>query len=258
MARFRKISKRIAKKTKLRVRRKMRRPSKVARIARTVARAVVARNIENKQVYKSVGPVPFNNALTTGDFQTIIPDLGVGTGNQQRIGNEVKMLGTYLKGSVHVNLQNTAVTPVASPFVYVRIMILLDKTNPGTGVSSAAVLERNGVNVAPTGAVFDVMSPIDKNRFQVLFDKKIKLQNSNYALNSTGYVNPNFIGQRYIRYKLPSRVLKYLESSSAQPTNYMPQMGMFLVDPLQILTPGSTGTNLCTYNFETTMYYQDA
>lgn len=260
-----KSSKRIAKAVKRAmpsIMRSARRPKKgfVAAVKNIVTRQI-ARTSENKQAYLNApGTIgtytAFNNSLSLSDFIEVVPRVSQGDGVQNREGNQIKMKGCYVKGHVSVTFPATSGTITTGPTLYVRLLCLIDKSYPGTGVGSTALLERNGLAVGVNGYVQDLTTPIDKNRFQVLYDKVIRIQNPNLPQNLSGYVNTNVITTRAFRFKIPGRVLKYTENSATLPSMFCPNFAAFVVDPSYILPPGSIATP-CQYTLDSTMYFED-
>lgn len=233
-------------------------------IATQAARGVVSRNAENKSAYlqapSSMGTyTSFNNTISLADWINVIPNVSQGTASGQRIGNEIKMKGTYVKGTVNVVFPTTVNTTVTTGLnIFVRLLCVIDKLQPGGGVGTVSLLERNGTATSVGGYPQDLYTPIDKDRFTVLYDKIIKLQNPNFSTAQTGYINANVAVSRYFRFKLKGRMLKYADNTSYTPTNYLPQFAAFVVDPSLTLPGNSPLVTPCQYTLSSTMYYEDA
>lgn len=232
-------------------------------IAAQAARGVVSRNAENKSAYlqapSSLGTyTSFNNTISLSDWINVIPNVSQGTASGQRIGNEIKMKGTYVKGTVNVVFPTSAGTVTTGLNLFVRLLCVIDKLQPGGGVGTVSLLERNGSATSVGGYPQDLYTPIDKERFTVLYDKIIKLQNPNFHTSVNGYINANIAVSRYFRFKLKGRMLKYADNTSYTPTNYLPQFAAFVVDPSLTLPGNSPLVTPCQYTLSSTMYYEDA
>lgn len=268
MGRFRKIGKRMAKKTKLRVRRSLRRKvrstSKVVRVARAAARAVVRSNEEVKSVYLNLPSTlgnytTFNNTIALADFVSVMPPLNQGVTQTGRVGNKIKLKGLYVKGHVNVTFPTTTGTlPSTSPNIYVRLFCLEDKSTLGAGVSSASILERNGVNTSFLGYPQDLHTPVDRKRFIVHYDKVIKLQNPNWSYAQSGVAPADVTTTRFFRFKVRGRDLNYDSNTDTVPTRFNPQFAAVVCDPTLVLNPNSTLVLPCQYTLASTAYFSDA
>lgn len=263
MGRFRKIGKRVAKKTKLRVRRKMRRTSKVVRIARSVAKAVVARNEETKSAYinypSSLGTyTSFNNTLTLADFVSVMPNISQGTTSNTRLGNRIKLKGLYCKGAVQVTFPSVSGSATTSLNIYVRLLCLEDKQNLGSGIGSPSILDRNGVNTDFLGYPQDLNTPVDRNRYIVHYDRVLKLQNPNWNTSSSGYINANILTTRFFRFRINKRDITYDSNTGYISNRFNPQFAAVVCDPSMVLAPSSALVTPCAYTMNCTAYYTDA
>lgn len=238
-------------------------PTLTKALIKSVCKNVVSRNTENKSAYlqvpSSMGTYnSFNNTISLADWVNVIPNISQGTASGQRLGNEIKSKGIYVKGTMNVVFPSTSGAVTTGLNLYVRMLCVVDKLQAGAGVGTTAILERNGVATSVGGYPQDLYSPIDKDRFTVLYDKIIKLQNPNFNTSTTGYINANINVSRYFRFKLKGRMLKYTDNSSYTPTNYLPQFACFVVDPSLTLAGNSPTITPCQYTLSSTMYYEDA
>lgn len=265
MARFKKYRRATAKRSmkKRSVVRKGRKTNRIARIARAAARQVVARNAENKSAFINVPSTlgtytSFNNTITIADFVNVMPPISQGVTENGRVGNKVKLKGLYVKGHVNVVFPTTSVAATTGLNLYVRLMCLEDKSYLGSGVGTATILDRNGVDTQFLGYPQDLNTAIDKNRFIVHYDKVVKLQNPNWPQNSSGYINANIMTTKFFRFKVKGRDLMYDSNTSTIPARFCPQFACAVVDPSLTLAGNSPLTTPCQYTFASTAYYEDA
>lgn len=156
-----------------------------AKAVRAIAKAVVKRETEDKFV-STQGAVLFNSSITSSsECYPMIPEISVGTGDYQRIGDKVRGKYLYIKGYLQYNLNylefstgNQYLPPVTA-----RVMILSQKnvkvgSDVSTRIDVAHLLKDNvGTGTARpyNGGILDNLAPINKDLFKVHMDKKIKL-----------------------------------------------------------------------------------
>lgn len=169
----------------LKARRALRKRRMNAKTVRAIAKQVVHREAEDKFV-STEGAVLFNSTISSSsECYPLIPEITLGTGDFQRIGDKIRGKYLYIKGYLQYNLNylefavgNQYLLPVTA-----RVMILSQKNiKVGSDVSSRAdvahLLKDNvGTGTArPYNAgVLDNLAPINKDLFKVHLDRKIKL-----------------------------------------------------------------------------------
>lgn len=263
MARFKRVNKRMAKKTKLRVRRKVRRTSKIVRIARSVAKSVVARAAETKSAYINLPGTlgtytSFNNTIALADFVSVMPNISQGTTENTRIGNKIKVKGLYVKGSVQVTFPSVISAATTSLNIYVRLLCLEDKQYLGSGVGSADILQRNGTNTQFLGYPQDLNTPVDRSRYIVHYDRVMKLQNPNWSTNTSGYINANVLTTRFFRFRVNKKDISYDSNTASTPNRFNPQFAAVVCDPSMVLAPSSPLVTPCAYTLNSVCYFEDA
>lgn len=156
-----------------------------AKAVRAIAKAVVKRETEDKFV-STEGAVLFNSSITSSsECYPMIPQISVGTGDYQRIGDKVRGKYLYVKGYLQYNLNYLEFSQGTQylPPVTARVMILSQKNiKVGSDVSSrvdvAHLLKDNvatGTARPYNGGILDNLAPINKDLFKVHMDKKIRL-----------------------------------------------------------------------------------
>lgn len=155
-----------------------------ASAVRKIAKSVVKREAEDKFI-SSQGAVLFNSRISSAsECYPLLPQITVGTGDFQRIGDKVRGKYLYVKGYVQLDqyyLDNTTGTQYLPPFT-VRAMILSQKnikvgSEVSTRVDVAHLLKDNiatGTARPYDGDLLDNLAPINKDLFRVHMDRKFK------------------------------------------------------------------------------------
>lgn len=171
-----------------------------AKVVRGIAKSVVSRAAEDKFV--SVNSVTRHNSTISspGECYPMVPQVTLGTGDYQRIGDKISGKYLYIKGYIQydssvLDLLQTAQSLYLPPST-VRVLCLSQKNvKVGSAVPTAIDVNHlikdnvgTGTARAYTGSVFDNVAPINKDLFKVHMDKKIKLnfQSTNTVAPATG------------------------------------------------------------------------
>lgn len=201
-------------------------------------KAVISSLTEDKYAYTTSGNslIKFNSGIdTTGDVQAIIPAISQGTGDNNRIGDQIR--GKTLTISGHVKLDVNEVNDSTKlPNVAVRMMIVSIKNRPSydqvtaTAAPFATLLKKGGNTVGFTGLLSDLHAPINRDVFTVHHDKKFYLRQD--YINAIGPSVPSqYVAQdvsktvKFFKLKVPcKKIMKYDEdvASGLWPVNYCP------------------------------------
>lgn len=241
-----------------------------AKAVRAIAKAVVKRETEDKFV-STEGSVLFNSSVSSSsECYPVIPQITVGTGDYQRIGDKVRGKYLYVKGYLQLDQNYLSLSSGSSyipPFTG-RVMILSQKNiKVGGDVSSRAdvahLLKDNvGTGTARpyNGNVLDNLAPINRDLFKVHMDKKIKFSWINRgdlsASGDTGFG----VGQERTKYftcriKLPA-TMTFDDGNINWPNNFAPFLCFGAVcddgtSPYSVGTPFRVG-------WLSTAYFEDA
>lgn len=159
----------------------------------------------------------------------LLPLPAQGTGANQRIGNNIKVVSGVLKLNLNLAEYDATFNPVGTP-VEVRVMVFRDLQNTGTQniLASASFFDDiwrlNGYNVGPQGSKLDLMLNINDTHFRVLYNRVFKLGAASYSstgpVGSAGYFD-NSPMSRQITINWGKWVKKQLKFSDggAYPTN---------------------------------------
>lgn len=237
---------------------------------RAIAKSVVRKEAEDKFV-SSQGSVLFNSTISSAsECYTVVPQVTLGTGDYQRIGDKIRGKYLYVKG--YVQLDNDYINNLSGfqwipPFTG-RVMILSQKnikvgTDVNTRADVAHLLKDNvgtGTARAYTSTVLDNLAPINKDLFKVHMDRKFKFSWVSKIQNNLGTDNSHAVGQERTKYftcriKLPS-TMTFDDGNGDWPNNFAPFLCFGAVNddgtsPYTVGTPYRVG-------WLSTMYYEDA
>lgn len=166
----------------------------------------------------------------------MVPQISVGDGDYQRIGDKVRGKYLYVKGYVQINnayLSHSSGTQYIPPFTC-RVMVLSQKnikvgSDVSTRVDVAHLLKDNvgtGTARGYTSTVLDNLAPLNKDLFRVHMDRKIKFSWINVgdlsASGDTGFG----VGQERTKYftcriKMPA-TLTFDDGNADWPNNFAP------------------------------------
>jgi len=215
------------------------RTRKRSRITKSFARkvgAVVNRGRETKQVYAALAATAFNSGISgTGDIQALVPNMGNGTAESQRIGNEVQAKSMTVRGSIVYNPSAGQFGTYANARLGVRLMIVQPKAYATSdavyGFASTwlpELLRKDGTQVAFTGLLDDLYAPINTDVITCYYNKVFYLQGP-FVSSATGSVQmigaTKFFSKK-INFRGAGKKLRYDANynSGLSPTNYCPVM----------------------------------
>lgn len=242
-----------------------------AKAVRAIAKAVVKKEAEDKFV-SDARDVSFNSTIASAaECYTVMPQISIGTGDFQRIGDKVRGKYLYIKGQVQYSeaYLNT-LTQQYMPPVTCRVLILSQKNikvggDVSSRVDTAHLLKDNvgtGTARAYVGTQWDNEAPINKDLFKVHMDKKIKMNFIRYDYFAGGgnAVQSQVVGNDrtktfYCRIKLPA-TLTFDDGNSNWANNFAPFLcfGSVCDDGS---TPYTAGTPF-NVRWLSTAYYEDS
>lgn len=192
--------------------------------------------------------------------QTIIPVVSQGVGQQQRIGNVIRPIGSrfMIKGYVlalPVNATNNAYQNL--PF-HVRVCVYRQKQNNNTP-NNSGILDSQTTDQGNdfTGSLYDLMTPYNKDKYEIGFSRTFTLQpcSSTGGVTNVDNIGPYPVCRFFKGYiKLPA-VLKYNDTNTApMNSNWFMAAGIVQSDGTLI-----TNSNVrCRITADTIMKYTDA
>lgn len=164
--------------------------AKVPQKLSKVIRKVVERSEEHKEsiLYSTSNPFPpSNNGAWTSSSTSIAPsNTGIvipqGTGQGNRIGNQIRTRKAVLDGIMHY-LPYDATTNVQPMPTQVRMLIFKDKFNKSGQPASVALdlFQAGSTNIGPQNDLVDMILEVNKDRYTVYHDEVFKVGTANSA-----------------------------------------------------------------------------
>lgn len=225
---------------------------------------VIHSQIENKHVNTYAGNTALVFALSGGLSPIAIgmlPTVSQGTGQAQRVGNEINVIKANLKGYVNILPYNFTTNPQPCP-VYVKMWLCRRKQgSPGiTGLPSSADynqwFQSGSGTIGFQGNMLDMTFDTNKDYWTVLATKTIQLGNNSPTSSSSAILSGNLGVSQPFSFNFAKHIgkLKYNDTFNT-PTN----KELYLVFQ-NVLADGSTGNAISAteihYNIEWT--YEDA
>lgn len=194
--------------------------------------AIIHKNVESKQAFHERALTSYNSGINVvADATRVLPSIGQGVTDYQRIGDQIKAQSLTVKGAIIYNPSTGQYGTYANARLGVRMMIVqprkfsnLDDVQTDVPNWSAYLLKKGGTTTAFTGVLSDLWAPINTDGIIKYYDRLFYLDapyqqtavGSTLMGKSTKFFN--------ISLKLRNKILKYDASVSGalQPTNYAP------------------------------------
>lgn len=260
------------------IRRKFRRvPKKVAvarkakslsssRAFRLAVNKVVQRDIETKQSFHSVTATNYNSGINViGDAPRVLPSVTQGTGDSNRIGDQLKSQSLTVKGAIVYNPSTGQYGTYANARLGVRMMIVqprqysnLDDVQSNAAAWMSLLLKKGSSAVGFSGILSDLWAPINSDYIIKYYDK-VHYLDAPYQATAVGSTLMGRSTKMFsIKLKTRNKILKYDSnvSSGAQPTNYAPVLLLGYVH-----MDGSSPDTLTTaiqLSYDSVLNYEDA
>jgi len=187
-----------------------------------------------------------------------------GTGQGQRIGNQIKVKKMILKVILQANPYNLTTNPTPQPF-QCRMILMKDKLGPTSTPTNLTteLFNSSSTSIGPTNDLVDMLLPINKDRYQIYFDEVIKVgpqfytgsgQNANYGSGSNNDFLLNPLIEVDCTKFIPSKV--QFDDTSSNPTSH----GLWLL----FIPANSDGTAILSttvvggYTYSTELDFTDA
>lgn len=244
--------------------RKPRLSKPVAKAVRVIAKRAVSRTEETKHACKTIeNQVGHNSAIGSADAVALIPSIGQGGDDYQRIGNKISPKGLYLKGRLGLSYNSQG----NNRPIYVRVMVLSqknvkDSSQIPSSFSYDNLLKANDVSASATGNVAydgtprNSMYPVNDDLFVVHYKRDFLMTPSLANGTDSGIEsNPKGIRKFGCKVAIP-KALTYLSATATVPQNSAPfvVVGYCYADGT---SPDTTTTRL-TSTMVSTLYFKDA
>lgn len=202
---------------------------------------------------------------TIGAIAQAYPIIGSGIGQDQKIGDEIRIKGQYINYIVNARPYNatTNVTPKAN---IVQVWVVQPKTANANGLNGFTVQSSSSANFfenqadsdsGMSGSVYDTIRKVDRDNWKVLYFRQHKIGWAG-TLNTTNAVssfnNNDFLQYATGRIKIKGRNLKFDRLDRPQ----MTPVYMF------VQTMAADGSTYLTtqipvdFKFNSAIYYTDA
>jgi len=262
------FKRRYARKTGNRKRKVSKKP-RVPRGVRTYVNRAIRRNEETKLSTVQYTLANFNSKINaTGDLITLLPQIGVGVNQNNRIGNSIRPVRMEITGYVIYATQATTLN-LDARMIGARLFCFQDKTSRSYANS---IYNYNLLNLGGTSSVFDGtpldwVAPHNKETFQWFADKKYKIMKPfGYTNNTTPSTSNAITGMDpsmfhpfkiVLTQKHMPSVLKYDQGDNlTYPTNFSPYLALGYCDLLNV--GADVSTTQLSMEFNCTLWYKDA
>lgn len=262
------------------------RKARVSKSVKNFVKKEISKNIENKFCSIYADGNSHNSSISNSEAYALVPAIGEGTQQNQRLGKVIKAKGLYVRGAVSIDEEYTDFgdgnqsvwRPIMARVIIFRqknvnccynvgniTMAQLLRPNFGTGPTPAGY--STGDQTSPwRGETIDQLMPVNKQLFDVAMDKKVVLT-PNLMRNlgvlplqsAEGFVQQP-LNTNYYQYsiKLPvNKVLKFNEDSLI---NYPIGAAWWVAVGYSYLD--GTGADVLTsqvfHEAVSTLYYEDA
>lgn len=192
--------------------------------------AIIKRGTESKSSFGSLPTTAYNSGMnSSGDIVFCCPNIGQGTAENERIGDEVKAQKLKIQGILTMNLTYGAAASATR--LGVRILIVQPKAYSSVGIIQAeaatwlgTLLKKGGVDTGFTGITSDLYAPINTNAITCYYDK-VHYMTIPYLTTSVGASETQFSTKFFTAdLKLRNKILKYSTpfSGGISAINYNP------------------------------------
>lgn len=238
--------------------------------------SVINKNAEDKQAWICNNNTGANNLIlfnsgiaSSGDIMDIVPVIGNGNLDYQRVADEIRVKHMQIKGYLNLSINST--TDQTSKRVAVRLMVIQPKrfnnyddivSNAGTWMPT--LLKKGGSQTAFTGYISDLYAPINTDEITKYYDRVFYLSQDLYVEKGGSTVSAisfqsvkDTIRFFNIKIKTRNKLLRYDAGQSAgnRPTNWSPILVLGYAH-LDGSTPDSVTTQV-GLQYDSQLIYQD-
>lgn len=211
----------------------------MAAAVRKIAKTAISRSAETKYV-TTQSDRNFNSSISSAtECYELVPQVSIGTGDYQRIGDKIYGKYLYIRGHVQWDsnfLQQHSTTAYLPPATLRILIVSQNDIKVGNQVSTRAAVGQllkdnvgTGTARAYTGGMWDNLAPINKDLFKVHMDRKVKLNWINWSMSNTGgggqsesqAVGNDRTKYFYCRIKL-HRTMKFDDANGDYPNSFAP------------------------------------
>jgi len=228
--------------------------------------AIIKSRAETKEAYTNLASTDFNSGiLSVSDNLKIIPNIAVGTADNQRIGDQIYANKLTFRGIIQL-LPQTAGQSAGVCKIGARVMIVTPKTFPNWASAGGIttwqnyLLKKGGTVGQFTGDISDLYAPINRDAVTCHYNKVfVMTQGYIFSGTTTGnYEQNNMVKFVHKTFNWKNKCFKYDSNvdSGLTPTN----VGMIMVVGYCFLdgtAPDSIATRV-RYQYDSILQYEDA
>lgn len=202
------------------------------RAFRVAVQKVIHKDVETKSAYHAVTGVSYNSGINViGDATRVLPQVTQGTGDSNRIGDQLRGQSLTVKGAIVYNPSTGQYGTYANARLGVRMMIVqprqysnIDDVQSNAAAWLSLLLKKGGSAVGFTGNLSDLWAPINSDYIIKYYDR-VHYLDAPYQATAVGSTLMGRSTKFFtINMKTRNKLLKYDQnvSSGASPVNYAP------------------------------------
>lgn len=146
---------------------------------------------------------------------SIIPPVGQGTGQGQRVGNKISPVSLLVRGIVNA-IPTTSTTGGTNNYpnqpIYVRVIIYALNSNATTNVNDL-LLDQGTTNISFSGTLSELLLPYNRERFKIVKSLQFNLQPTMELNNTHLAENTNKPTNAFFKINIPlPKILTYADN----------------------------------------------
>lgn len=236
---------------------------KVPKNIRSYVKRAIHNNLENK-VYISYGNNLAVNTITGSTPNAIycLPNIGQGTGQGLRIGNEIKIRSAVIKGHVNLLPYNATTNPLTTPVMVKMWLCSAKNLNTPNALSLPITnfFEGGSSSIGFQANMLDMDLTVNKDYWTVYRTKKFEL-GATYASTGGQVGTGGYFDNSKMLIPFSFRFSKYYKSVlkfNDQDTNYPTNRNLWLITQAVYADGSSTSITPCELNYALRIEFEDA
>lgn len=191
--------KKSSKKAKRTYRRRISRRPRIAGMVKKIVRQAIARNVENKRLTTEFTKNLFHSGAGTNfrdqNIIALCPNSALGsiyqmvqgTGQQQRIGNQVRLKKLIFRGIMAPNPYSATTNPTPNPVMIQMFIISMKRNVPSSSIAEVNNVFQNtffangSTSLGALGTLYDAVTPINTDQVTLHYKRTFKLGYENYS-----------------------------------------------------------------------------
>lgn len=247
---------------------KSKRVARKKMLLRKMQKRNIRRTVMNMAETKTVGTVVLNQNIyapaAPGNIDAQIFQVSPcstfltvnqGTGQGDRIGNQIRVKNVMLKGTIVANGYNATTNPGPQPCV-VTMVLFYDKENPTilpAPYAAGDFFQFANNSTTWRNDLVDLWAPVNSDRYSVFLRRKFKMGFANYAGTGTSAANQSFANNDFkLNHNFSINITKYLRKVVKYRDNNSdpPQRGLYCMMWANASDGSSYGSAICPAHFQ--------